>query len=209
MSYAPFHFEGRPLPPADELQRALCDERLAWIVRAAVVHEPFTRAVLHAAEALLQTQPAVALKVARSLMGRPLIAPICAHLPALEPALAREALKLLVTLARPEDARVAEVLAWALAQPGLRVTAWEVQGPREPQLVLPHLAALLTEAPQLAGPVARRFALVHTELCHEACRAIVELPLETRQAFAKELHKHLERIFSIRRWAECRKILFG
>lgn len=223
--YRPFEFEGRRTPPAEGLRAALPalvrgPER-AWIVRAAVVSAPLADAALEAAESMLDGPPddkSAALIVAHGLLGRRLVAPLADRMTSdgwlgvPDPAaprstLAQQALRFVVDAIGPRRAR--PILERAIAVPELRVLAWGALAGEAPDLVLPHLAALLTEAPGLAPDVATRFALVHTARCHEACRAISGLPEPTRRAFGLALEKHLRRIFAIRRWAECRRILFG
>lgn len=227
-AYLPFEFEGRPAPEPARLGLALADDAdRARLVRAAVVHAPFAAAVLDACRALLTAETprdrAAAVHVAHALGARPLVDPVCAALAEapdgfvgvpdpLGPdgaTLALTALRFLIEVALPDHPGTRRALRDAMAIDELRVEAWHALGARDPEAVLPHLGALLTQAPRLAGAVATRFALVHTPHVEAAARAVAPLPEETRRAFAADLEKHLRRIFAIRRWVTCRRILFG
>lgn len=223
--YHRFEHEGRLTPPAARLTAALpalvrgVDR--PWLIRAAVVSAPLAEAALDCAESLLDGDPvdkSAALAVARALLGRRLVGPVTARLAtegwrgvpdpaAPSSTLAQQALRFVLEAVGPRRARAA--LEDAIAVPELRVEAWGALAGEAADLVLPHLAELLTEAPDLAADVATRFALVHTDRCRDACRAISALPESTRRDFAAALEKHLRRIFQIRMWAECRRILFG
>lgn len=230
---ATLQFEGRPLPAVDELaDHLIASDRgeRAWLVRAAVVHGPLAGALTSVARAMLaDPRPrarAAAIEVAEALLLRSLVGPLAAELRAdpgradarwlgvpdplaPERSLARAAFEFVLLAAPRGRADVQGLIRWAMAVPELRVPAWHALGNEAPEAVLPHLGALLIEAPELAEAVATRFALVHTEHCHDAARAVAPLPEATRRAFADALSKHLKRIFSVRRWAECRRILFG
>lgn len=223
--YHPFEHEGRQTPPAARLADALpalvrgADR--PWLVRAAVVSASLADAALDCAEAMLDgdaVDKSAALAVARSLLGRRLVGPVTARLvtegwrgvpdPASPSStLAQQGLRFVIEAVGPRRARAA--LEQAIAVPELRIEAWGALAGEAAEPVLPHLAELLTEAPGLAADVATRFALVHTARCRDACRAIKGLPEATRRDFAAALEKHLRRIFEIRMWAECRRILFG
>lgn len=230
MSYAQFEFEGAPVPPPSALAEALLDPAdRARLVRAGVVVADFADALLAAAAALLvDRRPearGVAIQLGLALYARGLVPAVGAALAerpgdfvgipdptdAGVPArtLAQSALAFVVRAATPGSAAARAALERALAEPELRVQAWDALGAVAPEAVIPSLGALLTQAPELAERVATRFALVHTPLCEAACRAIVDLPEPTRRAFAESLEKHLKRIFSIRQWVACRQILFG
>ncbi len=215
--FPPFEFEGRLAPGSSELGEALGVEAdRAWLVRAAVVYPPVADAVARSCERWLREEDASRWRLALELVGalgvRSLVDCLAERLPAFaadDVAVARDALTLVVALASPGRASRRETLRWALGTPELRVLAWGALGADDPEAVLPHLGELLRQAPELAGEVGRRFALIHTPHCHDAARAVASLPEATRRAFAAELEKHLRRVFQIRRWAECRRILFG
>jgi hypothetical protein len=214
-------FEGKALPAGPALAEALRGEARAWLVRAAVSDAAFADAVLAAADGLLAGDaPAVALHLYRALAARTRLAHVAAAFTADPPrfvgvpdalapgrTLAQTALAFVADVApRAHPAR--ELLRRAMAVPELRREAWQAladdgEGP------LPHLADLIREHPQLAGPVATRYALVHTPLCEAAARAAAALPDEPKRAFGAALQKHLMRIHAVRRWVECRRILFG
>lgn len=216
-------FEGRPLPLPEGLGAALIGADRAWLVRAAVVHGDFARALADAARVSLSARDprarAAALAVVEALSARAVVGAV---IDAVRGApgdwvgvpdviaggtLAQTALRLAVESWGAR--RAADFARWALGVPELRVDAWRALGAEDPHIVLPHLAVLLSEAPALAGEVATRFALVHGEQCVAACDAIAGLPMETRRAFGATLEKHLRRVFAIRRWVECRRALFG
>lgn len=216
-------FEGRPLPDADALGSVLVGDDRAWLVRASVVHVDYAERVVAAAVGLLgDPDPrarAAALAVIRALAARGAVGAVVDAVRAAPDdwvgvvdgieggTLAQGALRLAVELWGVR--RAGDFARWALAVPELRVEAWRALGAEEPEIVLPHLAALLSEDPTLAGEVATRFALVHGEHCIAACHAIAGLPLTTRRAFGATLEKHLRRVFAIRRWVECRQVLLG
>ncbi|MEZ4472419.1 MAG: hypothetical protein R3F60_16820 [bacterium] len=89
----------------------------------------------------------------------------------------------------------------------MRALAWKVAD--APAAILPHLAALLTEHPALAGEAGTRFALLFGEHCEAAAAAVAPLPAPTREAFAAALEKHLLRVHAVKRWVACRRLLLG
>lgn len=209
--------------PAD-LRAALLDPAgRAAVVRAAVVRGALADAAVAEAGRMLDDSVearSAALVVARALVGRRLVPALLARLadpgwagvedPARPGAsLAQGALRFAVEAVGPRRADVRAALERAVDVPGLRVIAWRALADDAPTVVLPSLGALLAEAPGLAEEVATRFALVHGALCPAACRAVAGLPAPTRRAFGAALEKHLRRVSAIRRWAECRRILFG
>lgn len=217
-------FEGRLLPVGAALRTAIGGDRAtrAWLVRAGVVHPPFTTLLLEACGALFAdpdaAQRAAALEVAAALNARPLLA---ALVDALEDrpgdwlvdeagaTLGHRALAFVERAAPPRSALRRRALAWALEQPALRLAAWRGLGMEHPDLLIPHLAEVLRAAPELADPLATRLALVHTEHCEAACRALAAAPEDLRRDFAAPLEKHLRRIFAIKKWVACRQALFG
>lgn len=215
-------FEGRPLPEPDALGPALVGDDRGWLVRAAVVHADHAERLVEAAVGVLgdpdRRARAAALAVIRALGARGAVGAVVDAARAAPDewvgvpddieggTLAQGALRLTVELWGPR--RAGDFARWALAVPKLRVGAWRALGAEDPEIVLPHLGALLSEAPALADEVATRFALVHGEHCLAACHAIAGLPLATRRAFGVTLEKHLRRVFAIRRWVECRQVLF-
>lgn len=211
IGYAPFEFEGALVPGPDGLREGLLDPSdRARLVRAAVVYPPVAMAAIDAARGLLAgDEVAVGLAVVDALGARMLLDELVARLPGWSGAEATHALELVVRLAPPVDPRRVATLRWAMGVPELRIIAWHALGADHPEATLPYLADLLRQAPQLAGAVATRLALVHTEHCLDAARALAELPEATRRAFAADLEKHLKRVFQVRRWAECRRALFG
>ncbi len=217
-------FEGRLLPVGPALRAAVCGEAAtrAWLVRAGVVHPPFTALLLDVAGDLFAAPEAearaAALEVAAALNARPLLARLVEALEARPaewldgPAGAtpgHRALAFVERAAPPRSALRRRALTWALEQPALRLAAWRGLGMEHPDLLIPHLADVLAAAPDLADPLATRLALVHTDHCEAACRALADAPEELRRAFAGPLEKHLRRIFAIKKWVTCRQALFG
>lgn len=223
--YRPFEFEGRRTPDADaladELPALLLGREQHWILRAAVVSEPLAEAILTVAAELIERSAAgrsVGITAARALCGRRLVPAITARmfgrgwLGTPDPGnprhtLAQNALRAVVEIIGPSRAR--PHLEQAMALPELRVIAYGALAADEPEVILPHLAKLLSEAPGLAEDVAIRFALVHTQACQAACHALKGLPKATRISFGAALQRQLERIGEVRRWVECRRILTG
>ncbi len=181
-------------------------------MRAAVVYPPVAEAVIEIARDLLAGAHAdVGVVLVEALGARMLVGELVEGLPGWvgSPALSRAALRLVVRLAPPTVAGRQRALRWAMGVPELRDLAWHALGADEPEATLPHLEALLTESPELAGPVATRFALVHGSHCVAAAEACAGLPESTRRVFGTHLEKQLKRVFQVRRWAECRRALFG
>ncbi len=204
------------MPGPDGLRAALLDEvQRARMVRAAVVYPQVTEAAVEVARSLLLSgeddEVGVGLQIVDALGARMLGRMMSERLPSWvgRRQLARYALTLLVRLAPPSAPHRHASLRWAMTVPELRLIAWAALGDEEPDATLPHLADLLTEAPHLAGPVATRFAIVHTAHCLRASEQIAELDEATRRAFATDLERQLKRIFQVRMWAECRRVLFG
>lgn len=217
-------FEGRLLPVGAALRTALGGDRSTrgWLVRAGVVHPPFTALLIEACAELFADDDAArreaALEVAAALNARPLLAALVDALEARPEdwvvgaagaTPGHRALAFVERAAPPRSALRRRALAWALAQPALRVAAWRGLGMEHPDLLIPHLADVLASAPELADPLATRLALVHTDHCEAACRALATAPEDVRRAFAAPLEKHLRRIFAIKKWAVCRRALFG
>ncbi|MCB9538840.1 MAG: hypothetical protein H6704_21610 [Myxococcales bacterium] len=217
-------FEGRTLPVGSALRAALCGDgpTRAWLVRAAVVHPPFTALLMDTAGALFADADAdaraAALEVAAALNARPLLARLVDALearpedwltgpPGATPG--HRALAFVERAAPPRSALRRRALAWALTQPALQLAAWRGLGMEHPDLLVPHLPDVLAAAPELADPLATRLALVHTDHCEAACRALAPAPEDLRRAFAAPLEKHLRRIFAIKKWVACRRALFG
>ncbi|MFN3197833.1 MAG: hypothetical protein ACE366_05380 [Bradymonadia bacterium] len=198
----------------------------SWLIRAAVESPALAEAMEDVAADWLAggttLERAVAIHTGRALMARMLIAPVVQGLSAqdgrfvgvedaLAPGrtLAQTALDFLIQV-RPRNHRAsAEVLRASLAVPELRVEAWRAICADDPEGPLPYLADLILGSPELAGPIATQYALVHTDHCEAAARAVADLPEPLKRAFAEALHKHLDRIHSIKRWVYCRRILFG
>ncbi len=220
-------WDGGPLPAGDALRAALCDPAARpRLVRAAVVDAAFAAEVDGWVPALLADPDpqarGAALLLAQALCGRHHAARISAALrddaAALvgiaDPAqpgqtLALSALRYLVSIPGPRHRAARPGIQASLAHPELRVEAWRAMADDEPEAVLPHVAALLRAAPELADPVATRFALVHTAHVEAAAAEVAGLPEATRRAFGAALEKHLKRIFAVKRWVACRRILFG
>ena len=211
------------VPSAPDLDAALLDWRLRpEVVRAAVVHADLAEVVSARLPGLLASgQPraqAAALAVAHGLCARSLTDTVCEALPALtgvrdpldpEQTLAHRALYFLIEIARPSHQAAQRAIRAAMAEPGLRIVAWGALGNAPASASLPHLFALLDEAPDLAGEVGTRYALVHTESALAASEILATAPLEVRQAYADTLEKHLKRIFAVKKWVVCRRALFG
>lgn len=224
-AYRAFEFEGRPTPPPEDLVTVLPallrSTRREWLLRAAVVSEPLAEAVIDAAEGLIGADVAgrsCALFVARGLGARRLVPAVGRRLfgkgwvgtadPA-EPrrTLAQQGLRFIIEAVGPTRSRA--YLETAMAVPELQVIAYGALAAEEPQAILPHLGDLLVRNPGLAGDVATRFALVHTEHCEAAARAVSALPEPIRIEFGRALEYQLMRISEVKRWVACRRLLFG
>jgi hypothetical protein len=221
-----FTYEGRPVPP--DLREALLGDAptRAWIVRAAVAHPGLADALLAEAAALVaEPEPlarAVGVQVLRALAARPRVGAVCDAFAAAperfvgvpdplfpERTLAQSALAFVTEAAPRTHAGARALLRRGLGVPELRVEAWRALAADDGESPLPHLADLIRQHPQLAGPVATQYALVHTALCERAAHAVADLPDEPKRAFAAALQKHLLRIHAVKRWVACRRVLFG
>lgn len=224
--YTPFLFEGHQIPTREALADALLDDRRRpWLVRAAVENAGLADAVDEIAIGLLASDDpharGVALQLGRALMTRALISAVLKALERPEglvgcpdpqqprQTLAQSAVDYLVEV-RPRGHRAIErALRAAMAFPELRTRVWDALSGEDPEAMLPHLAELIEQAPELARAVATRYALVHTEHCEAASEAVIDLSPELKAAFGEALNKHLTRIHAIKRWVACRRILFG
>lgn len=220
----PFEFEGRLIPSGDALVAALVGPDRAWLVRASVVSERLARRVEHACAALLESPDPVersaALHVGIGCYARGL-APAAVAAWDRDPSqfvgvpdpsrpggtLAQAMLELLVLVSGPHAPESRRVILEGLGFPELRVPAWHAAGRDAPEAVVPHLAALLTEAPELVESVATQFAVVHTEHCPAAAAEVARLPRPLRARFERAIKHQLERIRAIRIWATCRNLL--
>jgi hypothetical protein len=220
----PFEFEGRLVPTGDALVAALLGDDRAWLVRASVVSERLARRVERACAALLESpdpaERSAALHVGISCYARGL-APAAVAAWDRGPAqfvavpdpgrpggtLAQALLELLVLVSGPHAPDSRRVILEGLAFPELRVPAWYAAGRDAPEAVVPHLAALLAEAPDLVESVATQFAVVHTEHCPAAAAEVARLPRPLRERFERAIKHQLERIRAIRIWATCRNLL--
>ncbi len=106
-------------------------------------------------------------------------------------------------------AAASALLRAALEHAETRREAFLAVAEHDADAALEHLAALLEAHPDLAGAVGTLFALEHTTRCEDAARQVAPLSKGTREVFAEALHKHLDRVHSIKRWVACRRILFG
>lgn len=213
---------------AADIARQLCRDEAsrAELVREAVVDAAFADAVREACASMLTSASPVAraasVRVGRALMARRLVAPAVAAFDADPDAwtgvedplvpnrtLAGSLLDFVVFARRRRDPAADAFLRGALAIADLRVDAWRALGPAAPDATLPYLGELLVEHPELAEAVATQFALVQLDCCEAAARVVANLPDPTKRAFGAALHKQLERVFAVRQWAECRRILYG
>lgn len=217
IGYEPFEFEGSAVPGPGGLRAALLVEAdRPRLVRAAVVYSTVAEAALEVAEGLLASddddeEVRVGLQLVDALGARKLVPTLVERLPSWvgRGQIARHAFELVVRLAPPIAPHRYRALRWAMTVPELRLLAWHALADDDPEATLPHLAELLDQAPQLAGQVATRFAIVHTAHCLRASQQIARLDEPTRRAFAADLEHQLKRIFQVRIWAECRRALFG
>ncbi|MCB9521959.1 MAG: hypothetical protein H6702_01095 [Myxococcales bacterium] len=220
-------WDGGPLPEGEALRAALLDDaQRPRLVRAGVV-DPH---VAQAADAWVQPllfdpdprARAVGLQVAHAggsrMHARPVAQALVERAQAfvgvpdpLHPGqtLGQSALRYLVAVPGPGHSAARAGLAAALAHAELRLEAWRALADEDPAVLLPHVGDLLAQAPELAEPVGTRFALVHTAHVEAACLAVAGLPEVTRRAFGQAVEKHLKRIFQVKRWVACRRILLG
>ena len=217
-------FEGRPLPAEAKVIDALCDaaER-GRLVRAAVTDPRFAADIERACVAAFSSTPlraGAAIQTAHALMLRRLVSPVAERAltgvwddvpDPTQPGrrLIASALGFTVDVGRPNLSAARALVQRCLTVPGLRGRAWQATLPDDIDAVILALPSLLDEAPALAGAVATRLALLHPDRCLEAAHLLASAPLALRQAFAADLEKHLKRVFSVKRWVECRRALLG
>ncbi len=219
-------YEGVPLPPESELPTALVGPDRPRLVRAAVVHAFFAHQVINACTAMLADERGewrgTAIRVGHGLLARALAEPLAAVIlsdskdfyDVLDPVgrhgtLAESAVAFLAEVPSAGHPGARAALRHAMGRPALAPLAWKVVGGEDPDAVLPHLAALLTAHPGLAAEAGTRFALLFSDRCEEATTQVAGLPEATRRVFGAALEKHLLRIHAVKRWVQCRRILFG
>lgn len=220
-------WDGAPIPQGLALREALLDDaQRPRLVRAGVVDHQVAQAIddwvvdllgdpdprargvalqlAHAGGARWHARP-----VARALAER--AADFVGVPDPIQPgqSLGQSALRYLVAVPGAGHSAARSGLAAALAHGELRLEAWRGLADQDPAVLLPHVADLLRQDPALAEPVATRFALVHTDHAEAVCAEVAGLPEATRRAFAQALEKHLKRIFQVKRWVVCRRVLFG
>ena len=192
-------------------------------MRAAVTDPRVAARVERACAAAIPQSPAragAAIQTAHALMLRRLVKPVAERAltgvwdTAPDPtqpgrSLIASALGFTVDVGRPNLAQGRALVQRCLTVPGLRGRAWQATLPEDIDAVIRALPPLLEEAPALAGAVATRLALLHPDRCLEASESLARAPLPIRQAFAADLEKHLKRVFSVKRWVECRRALLG
>lgn len=221
---APQNFEGAPLPSEAAVADALTDvaER-GRLVRAAVTDPAFAAIVERSCLLVFDSTPlraAAAIQAAHALMLRRLTAPVARRAltgvwdavpDPTQPGkhIIASALGFIVDVARPNQPVARALVRRCLQVPGLRGRAWQATLPDDIDAVVPAVPAVLAEAPALAGAVATRLALLHPDRCLEVAHLLAASPLPVRRAFAADLEKHLKRVFSVKRWVECRRVLLG
>ncbi|MCK6575698.1 hypothetical protein L6V77_31975 [Myxococcota bacterium] len=102
------------------------------------------------------------------------------------------------------EPRATAFLHAGLGVPVLRVEAYYAIGAEAGAALVPHLAALLAERPELAAPAATLFALRHRDAALSASEALAAAPLPVRRAFGDALMRHLNRVKAVRLAVACR-----